>query len=69
MWKNTVQEKQWLDKCNSDSAPLETMVKKWHADFKYNRTDTNDAESSGHSNLAVVPENTKKTPQTHFGWL
>ena len=60
MGKNTVQAKQWLDKCYSDSAPLETMVKRWYADFKHGCTDTNDAEHSGHQNLAVVPENTKK---------
>ena len=36
------------------------MVKRWYADFKRGRTDTNDAECSGHPNLAVVPENTKK---------
>ena len=64
MGKNTVQAKQWLDKCYLDSAPLETMVRSWHADFKRCRTDTNDAECSGHPNSAVVPENTKKTPQT-----
>ena len=29
MGKNTVQAKQWLDKCYSGSAPLETMVKRW----------------------------------------
>ena len=53
--KDTVQAKQQLDKSYSDSAPSETMVKRWHG-----HTDTNDAECSGHSNSAVVPENTKK---------
>ena len=33
MVKNTVQAKQWLDKCYSDSAPSETTVKRWYADF------------------------------------
>ena len=37
----------------SDSAPLETMVKRWYADFKHGCTDTNDAECLGHPNLAV----------------
>ena len=60
MGKNTVQTKQWLDKCYLDSAPLETTVKRWYADFKRSPTDTNDAEHSGHLNSAVVPENTKK---------
>ena len=58
--KNTVQAKQWLDKCYLDSAPLETMVKRWYADFKCSHTDKNDAERSGSPNLAVVLENTKK---------
>ena len=58
--KNTVQAKQWLDKCYLDSAQSETTVKRWYADFKCGRTDTNDAEHSGHPNLAVVPENSKK---------
>ena len=43
------------------------MVKRWYTDFKRGRTDTNDAERSGRPNSAVVPENTKKTPQTLFG--
>ena len=57
--KNTVQTKQWLDKCNSDTAPLETMVRRWYANLKHGSMDTNDAEHSGHPNSAVVPENTK----------
>ena len=36
------------------------MVKRWYADFKHSHTDTDDAERSGHPNLPVVPENTKK---------
>ena len=68
--KNTVQAKQWLDKCYLNSALSETTIKSWYADFKCGRTDTNDAEYSGHPNLAVVPENTKKKPpQTCFGLL
>ena len=58
--KNTVQTKQWLDKCYLDSAPLETTVKRWYANFKCIHTDTNDAECSGCANSTVVPENTKK---------
>ena len=68
--KNTVQAKQWLDKCYSGSVPPETTVKRWYADLKRGRTDTNDAESLGHPNSAVVPENTppqKKPPQIRFG--
>ena len=55
--KNTVQAKQRLDKCYSDSVPSETMVKRGYADFKRGRTETNDAERSGRLNSAVVPEN------------
>ena len=36
------------------------MVEKWFADFKRGRTNTDDAERSGHPNSAVVPENIKK---------
>ena len=60
MEKNTVQAKQWLDKSYSNSAPSETMVKRWYADFKRGHTDTNDAEHSGHPNSADVLENIKK---------
>ena len=60
MGTNTVQAKQWLDKCYSDSAPSGTMVKRWYADFKHSHTDTNDAERSGCPKSAVIPENTKK---------
>ena len=60
MRKNTVQAKQWLDKCYSGSALLETMVKRWYTDFKCIHTDTNDAECSGCQNSTVIPENTKK---------
>ena len=50
----------WLGKCYLDSAPSETMVKRWYANFKRSHTDTNNAEHSGHSKSAVVLENTKK---------
>ncbi len=60
MGKNAVQAKQWLDKCYSDSTPSETTFKRWYADFKHGRTDTNDAEHSGHPNSAVVLKNTEK---------
>ena len=58
--KNTVLAKQWLHKCYSDSAPPETMVKRWYTDFERGHTNTNDAEHSGRPNSAGVPENTKK---------
>ena len=58
--KNTVQAKQWLDKCHLDSAPSKITVKRWYADFTHGRTNTNDTECSRHPNSVVVPENTKK---------
>ncbi len=58
--KDTVQAKQWLDKCCSESAPSETILKRWYADFKCGGTQTNNIEPSGRPNLAGVPENTKK---------
>ena len=42
------------------SLVLEIMVKRWYADIKCSCTDTSDVEHSGHTNLAVVTENTKK---------
>ena len=56
MGKNTVQAKQWLDKCYSASAPSEITVKRWYANFKHAHTGTNDAECSKH----------QKKPQTRF---
>jgi len=61
MGKNTVQAKQWLDKYYSDFAPSETTVKRWYADFKRGRTDTNDAKRSGRPNSAIVPEKSTKS--------
>ena len=54
---------QLIDKCYSDSAQSETMVKRWYADFKDSRTDANDAKHSGRPNSAVIPENTKTLHQ------
>ena len=58
--KGKNKKKQWLDKCYLDSALSERTVKRWYADFKCSRTDTNDAKCSGHPNSAVVLENSKK---------
>ena len=57
--KNTVQAKQWLDKCYLDTAPSRQMVEKCFADFKRGRTNTDNAERSGRPNSAIVPENIK----------
>ena len=61
MGKNTVQAKQWLEKCYRDSALSETTVKRWFADFKRSRRDTDDAERP---NEAVTPENIKKSTKS-----
>ena len=55
MGKNTVQAKQWFDKFYPASAPSRQIVMKWFADFKHGRTNTDDAERSGHPNSALVP--------------
>ncbi|XP_015182495.1 PREDICTED: putative uncharacterized protein FLJ37770 [Polistes dominula] len=54
MEKNTVQAKQWLEKCYGDSAPSEATMKHWFADFKRGRRDTDDAKRSGRPNEAKV---------------
>ena len=64
--KNTVQEKQWLYKCYSDSALSETMVKRCYADLKHGHTDTNYAETSGNPKSVIIPENTQKNAQNSF---
>ncbi len=61
--KELLSDGEWLDKCYLDSALSETMIKRWYADIKCSCTDTNDVEHSGHTNLAVVTENTKKLPK------
>ena len=58
--KNTVQAKQWLDKCYLGCALSETTVKSWYANFKPSHKDTNDTECLGHPKSTVVPENTKE---------
>ena len=50
MGKIQFKQKQWLDKCYSDSAPSETTVKRWYTDF----------ERSVRPKSAVVAENIKK---------
>ena len=60
MGKNTVQAKQWFDKCYSNSTLSETTVMRCYDDFKCGCTDTSHAERSGYQNLVVVPKNAKK---------
>ena len=51
--------KQWLDKCYSDSAPSETTVKRFYADFKRCRTNSTHAERSVRPNSEL----SRKTPR------
>ena len=44
-----------------------TTIKRRFADFKRGRTDTDDAERSGRTNEAVIPENIEKTHKTIMG--
>ncbi|XP_050527885.1 protein GVQW3-like [Daktulosphaira vitifoliae] len=60
MAKNTVQAKKWLEKCYGESAPSDTTIKRWYAEFKRGRRDTDDAERSGRPNEAITPENIEK---------
>ena len=46
MGKNTIQAKEWLDKCYGTSSPSYATVKNWFAEFKRGRICTNDAERS-----------------------
>ncbi|GFS38350.1 HTH_48 domain-containing protein [Nephila pilipes] len=57
MGKNTVQAKQWIEKCYPDSCPSKETICRWFAEFERGRTDTNDAERSGRPVEAVTPEN------------
>ena len=67
MDKNTVEARQWLDKCYPDSALLRKMLEKWFADFKRGRTNTDDSERSGRPNSAGVPKNIKKSHKLILG--
>ena len=59
MGKNTSEAMQWLDKRYGDSAPGETTIDDWYAEFKRGHTNTDDAERSGRPKLAVDPKNQK----------
>ena len=66
--KNTVQGKLLLDKCYLDSALSKTTVKRWYADFKHGRTDTNDSELPGCPNSSVVSEKKQNKNSTNLFW-
>ena len=67
MGKNTVEAKQWFDKCYGDSAPEKSTIFDWYAEFKRRRTNTDDAECSGCPKSAVVPENITKVHKIFLG--
>ena len=67
MGKNTVEARQWLDKCYGDSSPGKSRIIDWHAEFKRGRTNTNDAERSGRPKSAIVPENMTKIHKIVLG--
>ena len=69
MTKNTVDAKQWLDKRYGNSAPGKSTIIDWYAEFKRSRINTDNAERSGRSKSAVVPENTKKVHKIVLGDL
>ncbi|XP_035725545.1 protein GVQW3-like [Vespa mandarinia] len=60
MGKNTVKAKQWFAKHYRDSASGKSTIIDWYAEFKRDRTNTDDAECSGRPKSEVVPENIKK---------
>ncbi|XP_071745443.1 uncharacterized protein [Lepeophtheirus salmonis] len=65
--KNTVQAKAWLEKCYPDSAPSKTTIKRWFADFKRGRTDTDDTERPCRLNEVFIPENNEKNHENEHG--
>ena len=60
MKKKNVEEKQWLDKRDGDSAPRKSTIIDWYAAFKCCRTNSDDAERFGRPKSAVVTENITK---------
>ena len=67
MGKNTVKAKQCLDKRYGDSAPRKSKIINRYAEFKRGRTNTDDAECSGHPKSTVVPENITKVHKIVLG--
>ena len=67
MVKNTIETKQWLDKRYGDSAPGKPTIIDWYVEFKRGRTNTDDAERSGHPKSAVVSENITKVHKIVLG--
>ena len=63
MGKNTVQAQQWLGESYPGSASSKTTICRCYVDLKRGRTDTNDAERSGHPNeFCYFRKHQKKNP-------
>ena len=60
MGKNTVEAKAQLDNHYTDSDPGKSTIIEWYAEFKRDRTNTEDAPRSGRPKEVVTPENIKK---------
>ena len=63
MGKNTVQAQQWLEKCYRKNSPSKTTIRRWYADLKRGRINTEDAERPGRATEVGTPENTQKILQ------
>ena len=67
MGKNTVKEMQRLYKRYGDSAPGQSTIIEWYAEFKCGCTNIDDAERSGRLKSAVVPRNITKIHKIVLG--
>ena len=66
MEENTIQTKQWLDKCYPDSALSKQMVEKWFAEKRRAHTNPDDAEH-WLPKFGSCSRKHKKSPQNGFG--
>ena len=67
MGRNTVEAKPWLDNRYGDTAPVKSTIIDWYAEFKRDRTNTDDANRSSRPKSAVVPENITKVHKIVLG--
>ena len=65
--KNTVEARQWLDKRYGDPAPGKSTIIDWYAEFKRDRTNTDDAKRYGRPKSAAVPGNITKVHKIVLG--
>lgn len=66
MGKNTVQAREWLEKCYGESAPSKSTVTHWYAEFKRGRTSTADAKRTGRPNETTTPDNIQQIHRIIF---